>query len=181
MTRGGIENQTRDILVEYIRGKPGISFGELMSFSRMNEGTLRYHLRYLEKLDFISSKKVGRRRLYHACNISNKKTFEESRLTIDQMRVIKLIMRKPGIKPKEILDMVDLSRKGLLKIINKLKKDHMIFEVENGNGVGYEYITRERLVEELLLELVDKLLTGKIDQPTFMRMKKWIEERDENF
>ena len=65
-------------------------------------------------------------------------------------------------------------------IIRKLKKEHLIWEVENGNGIGFEYITRERLVEEMLLDLVDKLLKGKIDQGTFMRIKTWLEEREEN-
>jgi hypothetical protein len=64
----------------------------------------------------------------------------------------------------------------LITILKKFKRDHLIWEVENGKGIGYELITRERLLEEMLLDVVESFLKGEIDQSTFIRMKEWIEE-----
>lgn len=171
-------NQSRELLIGIINAQPGISFGELEKITGLNDGTLRYHLGYLEKADLISSRKVGRMRLYHTFDISNRKTSIESRLTLDQKRILNLIKRNPGIGSSEILNNVNLSRKGLVNIIQKLRKVSLVFEVQNGNETGFEYVTRERMVEELQLELVERLLTGKNDQATFMRLKKWIEEHE---
>ncbi len=171
-------SRARELLIGFINGKPGISFGELKTISELNEGTLRYHLGYLEKADLISSRKVGRRRLYHTFDISNKNTSIESRLTLEQKRVLNLIKRKPGMGSREIRNSVNISRRGLANIIRKLREESLIFELQSGNGKAYEYVTRARMLEELQLELVEKLLKGKIDQATFMRMKKWIEEHE---
>jgi predicted transcriptional regulator len=174
------EHETREILLEHIRDRPGIAFSRLMSLLDLNEGTLRYHLNYLERKELVVSKKEGVKRVYFTSHLSNIGPAWRADLTKDQNRVLCLIRKHPGIKPREILASTELSRNGLRNIIVKLKKEHMIWEVENGSGPGYELITRERLIEEMLLDLVDRFLNGEIDQSTFLHLKEWIEGKQEN-
>lgn len=174
------DHQTRELLLENIKDRPGISFSKLMRLLNINEGTLRYHLNYLERKELITSKKEGAKRLYFNSLSSAYGGEGRDDLTRDQTRVYNIIRKYPGIKPKEILDRSELSRKGLRNILQKLQNEHLIWEVENGNGAGYEIVTRKRLMEEMLLDLAEKFLKGDIDRPTFLHLKDWIEEAQEN-
>jgi predicted transcriptional regulator len=178
--RDDADHQTREILLERIMDRPGISFGDLMRSLQMNEGTLRYHLNHLERRELIRSKKEGVRRLYFATILSPSTDGHNTDLSRDHKRVLTLIRRHPGIKNPDLLSSIDLARNDLNRIIRKLKSEHLIWEVENGNGIGYEVITRKRLIEEMLLDLVERFLKGEIDQTTFMRLKSWMEEEEQN-
>ena len=173
------DHQTRELLLESIKERPGISFSRLMRALNLNEGTLRYHLRYLERKDLISSKKEGAKRVYFS-SLSSSAGVYKADLTRDQTRVLNVIRRNPGIGQKGILGYTELSRKGLKNIIQRLKKDHLIWELENGNGLGYEVITRKRLKEEMLIELAEKFLKDEIDQTTFLDLKEWIDGEPDN-
>jgi predicted transcriptional regulator len=168
------------MLIEHIRDRPGISFSRLMILLGLNEGTLRYHLNYLERKEMVRSRKEGSRRVYFTSEMSPSPDKWNGGLTKDQNRVLSIIRKHPGIKPKDLHATTELSRRGLKNIILKLKKEHIIWEVENGNGPGYEIITRERLKEEMLLELAERFLKGEIDQSTFLHLKEWMEEGQEN-
>ncbi len=177
----GLDHQTRELLLDRIKDRPGISFSMLMRALSLNEGTLRYHLNYLERKELITSRKEGTRRMYFTSFLSSSGRPGGGGLNREQTRVLNLIRGNPGIKPEEILASTDLSRRGLRRVVDKLKKEHIIWEVENGNGPGYEVITRQRLVEEMLLDLAEKFLKGDIDQTTFLHLKDRIEgERNDN-
>jgi len=169
-------HHTREVLLKQIKERPGITFSKLMSLLDLNEGTLRYHLNYLEREERIRSKKEGVNRIFFTSVSSPSTRPGIEDLRIDQKRVLNIIQRYPGIRSNDILGSTDLSRKVLITILNRLKRDHLIWEVENGNGIGYELITRERLLEEMLLDVVESFLRGKIDQSNFIRLKEWIEE-----
>lgn len=173
------DHRTRDLLMVQIRDRPGISFGRLMRSLDLNEGTLRYHLNYLERKEVIKSRKEGRRRVYFVTHL-NMNDGVNPELHREHKRVLTMIRRAPGIKPKEIMRETGLTRRKLDSIITKLQREHLIWSVENGNGVGYEIITRERIVEEMLLDLVERFLKGEIDRSSFMRIKQWLEDEREN-
>ena len=64
---------------DYISKYPGIHLGELIRISKLNTGTIRYHLKYLERNNFISKEyKNGYSRYFLKNSISsdNKKLFD---------------------------------------------------------------------------------------------------------
>ena len=174
------DHRTRELLLEAIRDTPGVSFGRLMISLRLNEGTLRYHLSYLERKELVYSRKEGRRRVYFTSACPELSLDVERGLSREQRRVLNLIKESPGIGHHEILSYLNINRKDLKGIIRKLESEKLIWEVENGNGVCYEYITRERLVNEILLDLVERFLKGEIDQTTFLNIKRWLDDNREN-
>ncbi|MDG6223989.1 MAG: ArsR family transcriptional regulator [Candidatus Thermoplasmatota archaeon] len=178
--RDDADHLTRDRLIERIRDRPGLSFSDLMRAMNLNEGTLRYHLNYLEKRKIIRSRKEGVRRLYFATILSPTLYVQNTDLSREDKRVLTLIRHHPGIKPSDILSMFGLTHNDLNRIVHKLKRERFIWEVENGNGIGLEVITRKRLIEEIMLDIIERFLKGDIDQNTFMRLKSWIEEEEQN-
>lgn len=172
------DHLTRERLLESIRDRPGVSFSKLMRALNLNEGTLRYHLHYLERRDLISSKKHGTKRVYFS-SVSPSTRESISELTREQTRVLNVIRRYPGIGAKEILGCTDLSRKGLKQIILKLERDRLIWVTDNGKGPGYEVITRKRIKEEMLVELAERFLKDDIDQATFHHLRQWLEENED--
>ncbi len=174
------DHRTRDLLMVQIRDRPGISFSRLMKSLDLNEGTLRYHLNYLERKELIRSKKEGRRRLYYTTALDLGSGKDLIGLSRDHKRILTMIRRSPGIKSREMMKETGLTRKDLERVIRKLQKERLIWAVENGNGVGYEIITREKLVDEMLLDLVERFLKGDIDRSSFMRIKQWLEEESQN-
>ena len=62
-----------------------------------------------------------------------------------------------------------------LKRLHELK---LIWIVKNDGVVGYEYITTEKLREEVLDQLILKLVSDEIDEEIFNKIKKKLEEMD---
>lgn len=174
------DHRTRELLLERIKEVPGISFGNLMKSLDLNEGTLRYHLTYLERKELIYSRKSGRKRIYYTSVCPGFSMDIKRDLTKDQRRVLNLIRKSPGMSQNEILSSINIYKKDLKGIIEKLVGDHLIWEVENGNGICYEYITKEKLVNEIILDLVERFLKGEIEQTTFLKIKQWLDDNEEN-
>ena len=87
-----------------------------------------------------------------------------------------MICGEPGIKVSDISHQLDISKARCYQIAQRLKRDHLVMEVQNGNGIGYVYVTRERLMREMLVDLAEKMLRGEIDRETFFKFKGIIEE-----
>ena len=60
-----LAHRSRRLLLNYIKSHPGVSFGEVRDVFEMNDSTLRYHLRYLERSRKVTSERVGRERHYY--------------------------------------------------------------------------------------------------------------------
>jgi len=177
---GSSTHHTREVLLQQIMDRPGITFSRLMRLLDLNEGTLRYHLNYLEREERIRSRKEGASRVYYSLVHDPSQRSNAGGLTLGQRRVLSTIRKFPGIGASEIQGHTNLTRDSLNGILNRLKKEHIIWEVQNGHGAGYELITRERMLEEMLLDIVERFLRREMDQSTFLRMKDWIEEERRN-
>jgi predicted transcriptional regulator len=155
--------------------RPGVSFSQLLRLLDLNEGTLRYHLTYLERQERIRSVKEGGNRVYYSFIVPRGKAPYIGSFSVGQRRVMNTLRRFPRIGANEIRAHTNLTTATLTSILRKLKKERIIWEVETVDGVGYELITRERLLEEMLLDVVERFLKKKIDQATFLQFKEWIE------
>jgi predicted transcriptional regulator len=169
------ENPTRERLEQYISENPGISFNFIMSAFRMNAGTLRYHLEYLEGAHRIKMVKKGNNRCYFpdymATYISAGSNGRE--LSTIEKRIASIIDGNPGITRKGILSSMDIRKEELTRVIHKLREKNVICRSEN--DAGFETLTRERILGEVMAILIEKLLDNEIDFDTFRAIKNRLE------
>lgn len=166
-------NPTREALERYIIENPGSSFNRIMMVFKMNAGTLRYHLEYLEGAKRIKMVKKGSNRCYFpdylasflSCGTDGKQ------LSTMEKRIASVISRNPGISRKELLSSVDIRRHDLTQIIRKLKEKNVIWENDSDHEATYEPVTKEKLIGEVMAVLIEKLLDNEIDFETFRAIK----------
>lgn len=170
-------HRTRQVLLERIRTLPGVSFSSLQRSFALNKGTLEYHLHYLERKNDIISKKTGRSRTYYSSAHDPFGTIGWDGILPEQKRVLNIIRNEPGIDLSQLLQRTNISKPKLYRVISTLKEHRTIMEVENGKGTGYEFITNDDLLEEMLLELADRFMKGELDRETFLRMKDLLDRK----
>jgi predicted transcriptional regulator len=170
-------NPTRERLETYISENPGMSFSLILSVFRMNAGTLRYHLEYLEGAHKIKMVKKDNTRCYFpdylATFLSSGSNGKE--LTSMEKRITSIIDGSPGITRKELLTSVDIRREDLSQVIRKLREKNIICVSGEGKHCGYETLTKDKLTGQILSVLIDKLLDNEIDMDTFRRIKDKLE------
>ncbi len=174
---GVLEHRTRRMLYNYILEHPGVTRSVLRRIFDLDESTMRYHLRSLIRTDKAYTKKESGRLRYYSKDLLGEKTrvcSSDPDITSEQRRVLDLIKNYPGITKKELVNLSNLDRKKVKAAIRKLKTLKLVWLVETKNGPGYEYITKEKLYQEMLYVLVKKLASGEIGEETFLRLKDEI-------
>jgi predicted transcriptional regulator len=178
------EHKSRRLIYRYISSNPGVSFGNIKRFFDMNDSTLKYHLNTLEKKNRVRSRREGRQRCYFTSNggtvdtppgIEPSKRSRHLNLSKTQQRVLRVIKNYPRISRKKLMSKAKMKDSTLDYNINKLVESDLIWKVRVGSEIGYEYITQEKLKNEMLNRLVTKLLADEIDEDKFNRIKGKIE------
>ncbi|MGA1822599.1 MAG: hypothetical protein ACMUIG_08725, partial [Thermoplasmatota archaeon] len=108
------ENRTRDMVHNYVKTHPGASMPDMMRILQIPEGTLRYHLDYLVRKEKIDTAIRGSRRCYFPAELSGSGTFpgvDPSTLTREQIRIIDVVKRNPGISGSGISELTNLGAK----------------------------------------------------------------------
>ena len=111
-----LENQVRKMICAHIVEYPGVSFSTLKRFHDLNDGTLRYHLTYLERAEKITSKlEAGKLHYYPYAKpvIHSKSTNTNLRsheLTPHQELILNAIKQNPGINQTELIAKTSLKR-----------------------------------------------------------------------
>lgn len=178
-----LQHKTRKQIYNYISTHPGVSFGNIRNFLGLNESTLKYHLIYLERAREITSKPEGRRRCYFCAHQQSSILRSQPRaahfdLSGTQQRIVNLIRNRPGITKQDLISQTKLNRKTVSYNIDKLLEQKLIWQIKTENGIGFEYITKEKLRIEMYNQLLLKLLSDEIDEETFNRIKKKLETMD---
>ncbi len=171
------------MIYNHILTYPGVPYNVLKNIFSLTDGTLRYHLEYLEKAERImSSIEKGRRCYYPLKNevvvsqlFKNKPT--EYKFTEIQLRIMNIIKHNPGITQKDLIKRTGLSRFTINYNINKFVDMGFIRKSNNANNVIYEYMTDELLKHEILLRLTLKLLKKEISEQEFVELKKKLTEK----
>lgn len=182
-TKKALDHETRKNVYDYITSNPGVSFGHIKKFFGINESTLKYHLKFLERTKKITSRKEGKLRCYFCSDAGDfqripSPIFEMNLLNDNQKRVLRLIRKNPGISKKELLYNTKLTGKILNYTLNRLLELELIWKVKYSDGIGYEYITKDKLKTEIVNELILKLISNEIDEKTFIQTKKALDEMD---
>ena len=108
-----LDNRTRKMVYNYISKHPGVSFGSIMNVLDLTEGTLRYHLGYLERENKILSNLKGK----HKCYYSNQRG-------------------KSYLKPNFEFDTNDVANNSCVKIDD----NHFINCYQRNSSIGYSVV-----------------------------------------
>jgi len=169
-----LQNETRRSIYKHIINYPGVPFTVLKEIFGIPEGTLRYHLRYLERKKQVSSRIENGRRCYYS-TVSGEETgvtkpSERTVLSPVQERVLSAVRKKDGLTQKELCSLTGLNRFTLMYNLKKLMSRGLVRQYANGREVHYEYISKARLDREILRRAAIDLLNGRIDEDVFERI-----------
>jgi predicted transcriptional regulator len=172
-----LENQIRKTVYNHILEYPGVAFTTLQKVYNLNNSTLRYHLKYLERAERIASRiESGKLHFYPnnstsiASNPTNPK-FQIHELSLHQENILNAIKHNPGINQTDLMGKTSLKRHILTYHISKLVELGMVRKKNHEKTVCYEYIPDELLQYEMLKILAIKFLNNEIDEQTFMKLR----------
>jgi len=126
-----LDHFTRGRIYGYIETNPGAHYNIIRDALSLNNGSLTYHLRMLEKTEYINSKKAGKCRYFYpaSMNIS-----EKNGLSNMQNSILEKIVEKPDITQKEIADETGVSQQVISYNVKKMMKDGVVKAKKNGMG-----------------------------------------------
>jgi predicted transcriptional regulator len=165
------DHRTRMLLYEYISENPGPTFKVLKSAFKLTDGTLRYHLGYLQKRRRIVQEKKGREKCYFSY-LRKKFPFTDPSLHLNKSQefLLELVSRYPGISFKDLKRRSGMDRASFDYNLKKLKRSKLIWKIDRNGSKGYEIVTKERLADEMFLALVNKYLDGEIGKDDMMEI-----------
>jgi predicted transcriptional regulator len=172
-----LEHQTRKMIFNHIVEYPGVSFSTLKKFYNLNDSTLRYHLKYLERGEKIKPHLTDGKLHYYPYNSSDGtsnisvNSLKTRDLTPNQQKILAAIKRQPGINQTELIARTSLKRYILTYNISKLINFGMVRKFNHQKNVRYEFVTDDVVQDEMLRVLVMKLLNNEIDEKTFLKLK----------
>lgn len=167
----------RKTLYDSIMKTPGISFRELLDVVGCSEGTLHYHLGYLQKKDIIRKEMRRGNRCYYCHDQKADEDFiptssmDFNRL---QKQILVVVEEEPGINQKELCLKTRTNRFILSYHLNRLIQLGHISKEREGRKIIYYRMDEEEMKRKLLLKLVDELLDGKLDEDTYKKLKRKI-------
>lgn len=106
-----LEHEVREQLYELVKEDPGIHAHALSEAADVGWGTTVYHLRRLEKNDFVKSEKKGRyRRFFPAAGYMEQEREVLSVLQNETTKdVAELVLEQPGLNQSAVCDELDIS------------------------------------------------------------------------
>ena len=181
MVENIFENKTRKLIHNHIMVHPGDSFNNIKKVFDLTDGTLRYHLHYLENRNKIRSSTIGEKRCYYPVekiifNPRPESDLRIHRLSDTQERILKSIQYKPGINQKELIYMTGLKRITIAYNMKKLLDVGIVRKEPNGKYVNYYYISDTELRMKLIKKLIFKFVNYEIDEKTFLALKNKLEK-----
>lgn len=169
MDRPSIELEPRKKTYDAVAENPGIHLRELDRKIDVALGTIRYHLRVLEKRKLIISKKEGKYKRYYAkgeIDHSDKERLAFLRKELPRT-VILFLMEYPGSSHKELSNALDVAPSTISYHLKKMKKANIVEK----RGGDY-HVKNEEEIADLLVQYQQTFLDSLVDR--FVRM--WTRE-----
>lgn len=179
--QSAMEHDTRKMIYNHITHYPGVTFSVLKDIFELPEGTLRYHLKYLEKADTICSNLKGGNRCYYPQSNDRiiSRVLENHRgmykFTKIQKRILGIIQQNPGINQKELIKRAKINRFTINYNLNKFIDLGIIRKINDSGRAFYEFITDDLMEYEIMKLLIIKLLNNEIDENTFQELKEKLQ------
>jgi DNA-binding MarR family transcriptional regulator len=102
-------------------------------------------------------------------------SLEAQRLSLEQEKILDIIMRNPRINQKELVQRSRMNRFKVMREINNLKKMNFVKNTKNQKEVCYEYIPDVEMKYRIMKGLLVKFLKNEIDEQMFLQLKKRLE------
>ncbi len=172
MSSAEIELEPRKKIYESIRENPGAHLRQLDRMLEIPLGTIRYHLRVLDKRSLIVSRKEGKyKRFYVRGDIDSSDKDRLAALRKELPRTIILfLMEYPGCTHKEISEVIDVAPSTLSYHLKNLREKNMVTYEKN------QYCVKdEEAVADLLIQYRRTFLDNLVDR--FVRMWTKREEK----
>jgi predicted transcriptional regulator len=172
-----LDHQARKRIYNHILTHPGISYTTLKNILDLPDGTLRYHIEYLEKAQRILPDIENGKRCYYPFQnefvdtqiLDDRPQFH--RFTEIQQNILSAIKRQPGITQKELQRRTNLGRFTIRYNIKKFIDMGYIRSTNSEKYVRYEYMTDELLRHEVLIRLTMKLINNEISEAEYLKLK----------
>jgi predicted transcriptional regulator len=174
-------HHTRRSIFNHIEIYPGVSFTTLKNIYQMPDGTLRYHLHYLQRKGMVIARIRNGRRCYYPSDAKHSNQVDPDGNLIGvplsdiQQRILHRIKSNPGSNQREICSLVRCSRFTFDYNIRTLLSLGLARKWKDGRYTRYEYIDQESLKKEILKRAAEDLLNGKIDEALFNRIRSRLE------
>lgn len=181
--KDALDHSTRKMIYSYILTHPGASFGHIKKFFGLNDSTLKYHLKFMERTKKVESRKEGKRRLYFCTGVEKPERIPTPVMILNllnetQKSVLEAIRQKPRITRQELNAYLNLKPKTMEYTLNKLMELKLIWKLQDKTGVRFEYITKERIKAEMLNRLAYRLISKQIDEETYHRTRRRLDDMD---
>ncbi len=124
-----LDQFTRGRIYGYLEAHPGAHYSMIKSALELNNSTLAYHLRTLEREEYIKSGKEGKLRCFYPYNA---KIQNKNGLSAMQNKIVEIVSNRPGITQKELISSVGASQQVVNYNVNSLKKLGLIEIERNG-------------------------------------------------
>ncbi|NJE61210.1 winged helix-turn-helix transcriptional regulator [Thermococcus sp. 21S7] len=134
-------NERTKRVLEFVRENPGLSFNEISRRLGIAKGDLQYHLRKLEKLELVVSKRSGLRRHYFPSGMFSEREKDVlSILASENMReIIMYLIANPDPTQSELCEELGLSPSSANYYIGKLGELGLVKSVRDGKFVRYHF------------------------------------------
>jgi len=134
-----------EILDNYLRGKimgilqlnPGLNYSSIKEELQISNGTLSYHLKMMEKENFIKSERDG---LYKRFYTVNSKKYPS---ISTEEQILGILRRNPGINQKKIAQMIGKNNVNVHRVLHKLNDSGLIKIIKNGFSTNC-YLVNEK-------------------------------------
>lgn len=116
-----LDQDTRSLIYQYILSNPGDNYNKIREKLKLNNGTLTYHLRTLEKEDYIKSMRDGIFKRFYPVNVKVQRVNGFGVRSV-QGKMIMHMIRNPGLTQKEISTTLGISQQVVsyhLKLMNE--------------------------------------------------------------
>ncbi len=166
MREGCLEVETRRLVLDLVREKPGLHMREIARRLKLSTSLVEYHLRALISDEMITSmKEEGYRRFYPGDDLK-----ERIPLTRDQKRklnllrqntplmIISMLLERSPLQHREIGETVEVSPSTLSYHLKRMVRVGLLRKVRAGEEKGYHLFDRR--------ETVWILMTGDVSPPT---------------
>lgn len=162
----------------FIAANPGHTYSSILRMFPLPEGTLRYHLRRLEKEGaVIRRSESGRTRFYPIATTRGASGLKRP-LSKSQQRIWDIVVKRPGATMKEIRLSTKMSRPSIRYQIDRMIESRLVWsEKVSGRKHFYPYDPKLKRYQIELKTLISSFLHDELDDEAFDRKKRELQKR----
>lgn len=144
-------SENRKMILDYIQENPGSHVRLISRELGMKMGTLRHHLRSLEKQNKITSRKERNLKTYFLAGTLGVEDKDVSSL-FQQKRfkdIVMSVIQTPGSNHKTLSERIGLNPSSLSKYMRVLEERNIVYHEKTENEKRYYIVDRERIIRLL--------------------------------